>query len=384
MSIVVYMASLLLVLAAMLLRQPRTTPRTPLTVATRVAVFLGATVFFCSAPATLAAVNNLTGIPNFGAPLTYGMISAYSCSLIILLSYWQGGPPAQSRLVVRISVVAYGSLIIAIIALFALSDADTERLTDLDTYYANTPYMQEMIILYLLGHLAGITILGVVCLRWARTIVTGWLRTGLWLIVGGCILDIAGFILPKVIAVVARWLGYNLDILSTSVAPPAASLGALACSIGFALPRLASTATTERHSLANFRALAPLWEAVKYFAIAPKAVPTLWPLRWQRPSSRLYHLEANIRDALLQLTRYLDRNIGEATYEAALANGQSAEQAQTAAEAAMIVDAIHRSSSPNCGPTGPPENFRIGADLVDLATAVNGALIKSSGQVATQ
>ncbi|MGV9687467.1 hypothetical protein ACWDRY_33155, partial [Streptomyces cellulosae] len=31
-----------------------------------------------AAPATLARVNALTGVPNFGAPLTYGMICAYS------------------------------------------------------------------------------------------------------------------------------------------------------------------------------------------------------------------------------------------------------------------------------------------------------------------
>ncbi len=123
--------------------------------------------------------------------------------------------------------------------------------------------MREMIALYLMGHLASTIVLSAVCLKWARDEVTGLLRLGLRLILAGLLLDALGFTLAKVTAVVARWLGYDLDFLSTTVAPPAAALGALIYSAGFVLPRLGSAAAVERQSLATYRALRLLWSAVR-------------------------------------------------------------------------------------------------------------------------
>ncbi|MFD8306959.1 DUF6545 domain-containing protein [Streptomyces sp. NPDC059690] len=369
MSLVVYAAAVLLVVAAMMIRRTRTTPRTPLTVPTRATAFLGAVCFICAAPATLAAVNSATGIPNFGAPLTYSVISAFSCSLIILLIYWRGGPSDRIRRMVRVSIAVYGALIVAIIVLFFLADADTERLRDLDTYYANTPYMREMIVLYLLGHLASTIVLSVVCLKWIRGEVTGLLRVGLRLILAGLLLDVLGFELTKVTAVVARWYGYDLDFLSTTVAPPAASLGALIYSAGFVLPRLVSAAS-EKQSLANYRALLPLWAVLKDVTTTPRTEQRrgLWR---QLPSSRLYLLEAQIHDALLDLTAHFDQRIGEAAHGVALEAGKSREEARIAAEKAMIIDAILRASGRSTGAADPPDEFRLTVDLVELALAVS-------------
>ena len=369
MSLVVYTAALLLVMAAMVIRRSRTAPRTPLTVPTRATAFLGAVCFVCAAPATLAAVNRLTGIPNIGAPLTYSSISAFSCSLIILLIHWRGGPDDQVRRMVRISIAVYGTLIVAIIVLFFLADADTERLRDLDTYYANTPFMREMIVLYLVGHLASTIVLSVVCLKWARDEVTGLLRVGLRLILAGLLLDVLGFELTKVTAVVARWCGYDLDVLSTTVAPPAASLGALIYSAGFVLPRLASAAA-EKQSLADYRALLPLWAAVRDITTTPQAEPRWWHFWWQLPSSRLYLLEAKIRDALLQLTAHFDQRVGEAAYAAAVELGESQEKARTASEKAMIINGILRASGQVDSAADPPDELRITVQLVELAHAV--------------
>ncbi|WEO94236.1 MAB_1171c family putative transporter [Streptomyces sp. FXJ1.172] len=384
MSLVVYMASFLLALAAILLRRPRRTPRSPLSTATRATAFIAAVCFFWSAPVTLAAVNHATGIPNVGAPLTYCSISAFSCSLIILLIHWKGGPKEQIRRMTRMTVAVYGMLVIAIVVLFSLADAHTERLTDLDTYYANTPYMKEMIALYLMGHLASTIILSSVCLKWARDEVTGLLRLGLRLILAGLLLDALGFTLAKVTAVVARWLGYDLDVLSTTVAPPAAALGALIYSTGFVLPRLASAAAAERQSLATYRALRPLWSAVQDVATAPVAAPTWWQLWWQLPSTRLYLLEANIRDALLQLTAHFDQQVGHATYSAAVERGEQTERARVASEKAMIIDGIRRASGRADRPADPPEKFRVTIDLVELANAVRRLLEAAPEQLRTR
>ncbi|MET9500588.1 MAB_1171c family putative transporter [Streptomyces sp. NPDC006622] len=372
MSLVVYLAGAVLLLsAAVLFRRPRSSAPNPLTASTCVAITLGALVFVCSAPVTLAAVNDLTGIPNFGAPLTYGMLSAYSCSLLILLAYWRGGPPERVRRQVLGGVAGYAPLIGTVIVLFALADAPTERLTDLDTYYANTPYMREMIVLYLLGHTAAIVAMAVVCVQWLRE-VTGLLRTGLRLILAGALLDLLGFQLTKYTAVMARWAGHDLDFLSTSVAPPMAALGALLCSAGYVLPRLLPAAVAHGRGLRDHRRLRPLWNRVGFVSVAPKP-PVSW---WRLPEERLHWREVAIHDALLALAPYFDDRVRSRVLAAALREGRGAHEARVAAEAAMVAEAARRAAAREA-PCETPSTHRLhatevsgAAGLVELAQAL--------------
>ncbi|MEW1641934.1 MULTISPECIES: MAB_1171c family putative transporter [unclassified Streptomyces] len=372
MSLIVYLAAAVFGLSCtVLLRRPPSFPRDPLTVTTCVAIVLGALGLVCAAPPTLSAVNGLTGVANFGAPLTYGMISAYSCSLLVLLFQWRGGSPDRIRRLVLRSMAAYGALIVAIVVLFALADPRTERLTDLDTYYANTPYMREMIVLYLLGHSAATLAMCAVCVSWARE-VTGLLRTGLQLILVGTLLDVVGFQLVKYTAVVARWSGHDLDFLSTGVAPPMASLAALTCSMGFVLPRLLPTARAHWRYLDDLRGLGPLWSEIRFASIAPKPPSTLWQL----PRMRLHWREVSIHDALLALAPYFDDRVRERTREAALHAGRSAHEARMVAEAAMVADAARRAAARE-EPFGRPSTYRLYATevsdtggLVELARAL--------------
>lgn len=373
MSLVVYAASGVLVISAILLfSRPRAALRNPLTVSTCAAVVLSAICFFLSAPATLRTVNEATGIANFGAPLTYSMISAYSCSLIILLIQWRGGSPDYRRRMVLRAVATYGSVIIAIIALFSLAQADHERLRDLDTYYANTPFMREMIVLYLLGHGACIVVMCVLCLRWARE-VTGLLRTGLWLILAGCVLDAAGFEATKAVAVIARWAGHNLDFLSTTVAPPVVSVGALVTAAGFVLPRLLPSVVTHWRSLSELRTLTPLWHEVQSVNTAPKPTPSWWHL----PQARLHLLEASIHDALLALAPHFSERVRQESLKTALGDGISPRQAEVIAEAAMLADAARHAAVSEDQPVQTPSTYRLHATeapgasgLVELAQAL--------------
>ncbi|MEU2876157.1 MAB_1171c family putative transporter [Streptomyces sp. NPDC007070] len=372
MSLVVYLAAGLFGLSAVvLLRRPRTAVRAPLTVSTCVAIVLGSLVFVCSAPLTLSAVNRLTGIPNFGAPLTYGMLCAYSCSLLILLIHWRGGPRERVRRMVLRSIAAYVPLIAAIVVLFALGDARTERLTDLDTYYANTPYLREMILLYLLGHSAATVTMCTLCVKWSRE-VTGLLRAGLRLILAGSLLDVFGFQLTKYTAVAARWTGHDLDALSTQVAPPLASLGALLCSAGFVLPRLLPAVVAQLNSLRDHRRLGPLWSRVGFVSTAPKP-PSAW---WQLPRARLHWREVSIHDALLGLAPYFDDRVREQALAAALDAGCGAHEARIAAEAAMLADAARRAAARE-EPPRAASGYRLHATevsgtcgLVELAEAL--------------
>ncbi|MFD5079885.1 MAB_1171c family putative transporter [Streptomyces sp. NPDC058371] len=373
MSLVVYLAAGVFGASAVLLfRSPCTALRNPLTASTCASVALGALCFFCSAPVTLAAVNSLTGIPNFGAPLTYSVISAYSCSLFILLVQWRGGPRAEVRRMTLRGVALYGALIVAIIVLFTLADAPTERLTDLDTYYANTPYMREMIVLYLIGHGVCTVAMCAVCLKWARK-VTGLLRTGLRLILAGLLLDVVGFEIAKSSAVVARWLGHDLDFLSTTVAPPVVSFGALLCAVGFVLPRLLPSAFAHWRSLGDYRRLAPLWSEVRAVAIAPKPSPS-W---WQLPQTRLHWLEVSIHDALLALAPHFDDRVRRTALEAALAQGNGRRRALVVAEAAMLAHAVRHAATGTQTHLAEPSDYRLLATgtpdtsgLVELAQAL--------------
>ncbi|WP_432130497.1 MAB_1171c family putative transporter [Streptomyces tendae] len=373
MSLVVYLAALVFGMTSVLLfRRPRTAMSNPLTLSTCVAIVLGALVFVCAAPATLGTVNELTGVPNFGAPLTYGMLSAYSCAVLVLLINWRGGPrPVVRRAVLR-SMAAYGLLVVAIVVLFLLADADTERLTDLDTYYAGTPFMREMILLYLVGHSAAMLVMCAVCVKWSRE-VDGLLRAGLRLIVLGALLDLMGFQLTKYTAVAARWAGRDLDFLSTTVAPPMASLAALVCSVGFALPRLLPSVLAHWRGLDDYRRLGPLWSLVKPVSTAP-GQPSA---RWQLPRARLQWREVSIHDALLTLAPYFDHRVRERARDTALRAGQSAHEARLAAEAAMLADAARRAAAHE----EPPEatgSYRLHATevpgpsgLVELSQALD-------------
>ncbi|CAL9448637.1 hypothetical protein SUDANB176_02394 [Streptomyces sp. enrichment culture] len=372
MSLVVYLAALVFGMSSvLLLRRPRTAVRNPLTLSTCVAIALGALVFVCAAPTTLAAVNGLTGIPNFGAPLTYGMLSAYSCAVLVLLINWRGGPRERVRRMVLRSIAAYGVLVVAIVVLFVLAEADTERLTDLDTYYANTPFMREMILLYLIGHSAAMLVMCVVCVKWSHE-VTGLLRIGLRLILWGTLLDVLGFQLAKYTAVVARWSGHDLDFLSTTLAPPMASLAAMLCAVGFVLPRLLPPALAQWRGLGDYRRLAPLWSLVKSASTAPRP-PVAW---WQLPQARLQWREVSIHDALLALAPYFDHRVRERVRDTALSAGRSPHEARLAAEAAMLADAARRAAARE----EPPETagtYRLHATevsgtggLVELAQAL--------------
>ncbi|MFE2536877.1 MAB_1171c family putative transporter [Streptomyces sp. NPDC059371] len=383
MSLVVYLAALLLATASILLfRRPRAALRNPLTASTCAVVAIAAICFTCSAPITLSSVNRLTGITNFGAPLTYSLISAYSCSWVILVIQWRGGSPARLRRMTLASIAVYGALIIAIIVLFSLADAHTERLQDLDTYYANTPYMREMIVLYLLGHGICTVVMGVVCLRWMRQ-VTGPLRTGLRLIIVGLLLDLVGFEIAKITAVVARWMGHDLDFLSTTLAPPVVSLGALACSIGFVLPRLLPPTITHWRSLGEYRSLTPLWLEVGHAATTPKPSPS----RWELPHARLQWREVSIHDALLALAPRFRNDVHQVALTRALSEGHPPCEARVIAEAAMLAEAARHADAPEDeAPLAEPGGCRLRTvdanggtrGLLDLAQALQSPVVAAA------
>ncbi|MCE0444646.1 hypothetical protein LT493_02445 [Streptomyces tricolor] len=358
------MASLLLAVAAVMLRRPRRTPALRCPLATRATACIAAVCFFWSAPVTLAAVNHATGIPNVGAPLTYGSISALSCSLIILLIHWRGGPQERIRRMTRMAVAVYGTLIVAIVVLFSLADARTGAahrpghvLREHPVHAGDDrpvphgapgehhrPERRLPEVGARRGHRAAPPRSpadpGRPAARRPR-------------------------IHPRQGHRGRRALAGVRPRLPVHHRRPAGRRARRADLLRRIRP--AASRVRRRRGAAEPGHLPRAAAAVvggEDLAATPVAEPAWWQPWWHLPSNRLYLLEANIRDALLQLTAHFDQRVGHAAYAAAVERGEERERARIAAEKAMIIDGLRRAVGPGrrpCRSTGEvPRHHRSG------------------------
>ncbi|MFJ8214530.1 MAB_1171c family putative transporter [Streptomyces sp. NPDC096033] len=310
-------------------------PRDPLLRAVMAMLLAGVGVFFFTSVPVVAKVNELTGIPNSAAPFDYFWAMACAASGIVLIINWRGGSPERIRRATRWCIAAYGVLCAAIAVLFALAEAPVERLRDLNTYYANTPYMREMIVLYLVGHTAASTVMTSLCWRWLRH-VGGELRAGLALVVTGYALAIC-FGLLKFTALGARWAGADWDVLSTEVARAFTSVAAPLIAIGMVLPILVRRFRGRWRDWTHYRRLEPLSQLVGGLAPAPAAVSV--PLLASVGVRRLQR-ESLIHDGLLTLNPYFDLGLRARALAEAVASGATADHAEAGADAAMVLAAV--------------------------------------------
>ncbi|MER7741117.1 MAB_1171c family putative transporter [Streptomyces sp. NPDC096538] len=320
--------------------------RDPLLRAVGGLLLLACTVFVFVAPTTIARVNRLTGVPNISAPWCYSLLTAFCASCLLLIIAWRNGlsdRSAATRRAMRWVVSLYSGVIVALWVLFFLADASEERLRDLDTYYATTPFMREQILLYLLAHTVAVLITCRLLWNWVQTAgLDAWLRWGLKFLGVGYALNLV-FDAAKLTAVGARWTGNDLDWLSTDLAPPVACLSAILIAVGFILPHAGQYLHERwRVRLAHHR-LRPLYELMR--AANGRSVPFL--LR-TTPELRLIRRETFIRDELLSLARHVDEERRSRTREAARALGFPPERAGALANAVAILEAVEcRRRSPD-------------------------------------
>lgn len=299
-------------------------------------LLLGASTFFFAAPPTIGAVNSITGVPNISGPLVYCILSAFSASCLVLLVNWRGGPPEETRHTSRRLVAGYGVVVVLLVVLFALGSAPEERLRDLDTHYANTPYIREMIVLYLVAHSVAAVGMTALCWRWS-TQVSGWLRGGLSVIVVGSLFNL-GYGVTKFAAVFARWADTDWDGLSSVVAPPLASIGALLSAVGFVLPLVGQRLADHWHAWAAYRRLGTLWHELR--TTTPAGTPTVRISAFSPLELRVTQRESDIHDGLLQLDPYFDRELRDTAREEALAAGAGPREARAVGDAAMVAAAL--------------------------------------------
>ncbi|MEV5987029.1 MAB_1171c family putative transporter [Streptomyces sp. NPDC052051] len=337
---------------------------------------LAGLVFFFAAPPTIARVNDVTGIANVSAPLVYCLLGAFSAACLVLVVNWRGGPPEVTRRLSRRIVTGYGLVIVALITLFALGDAPVERRVDFDTYYARTPYLREMIVLYLLALTVAGVAMNVMCGRWALQ-VRGWLRTGLLIIVTGYLFDLA-YLAAKFTAVIARWSGGDLDGLSTYTAPLLASTGAQISAVGFCLPLACRRVGDRWTTWSTYRRLGPLWRELRpVSAQAGREVRISW---WSPVELQVTQRESDIHDGMLSLYPYFDPGVHARAYDAAVAAGSDPVQARAEADAAMVTAAVRaRAADPEGRAVGPdtgthtPGTHARGRDLVRMSMALRGS-----------
>ncbi|MEU7555760.1 MAB_1171c family putative transporter [Streptomyces sp. NPDC044571] len=306
-------------------------------------LILAGSVFTFAAPPTIGAVNRWTGVSNFSAPLVYCLITAFSAACLVLIVNWRGGPPELTQRISRRWILGYGAVIVGLIILFLLGDAPVERLRDFDTYYAGTPYMRELIALYLLAHNVAAVVMVAMCWRWSLQ-VRGWLRTGLVIIVLGYVFNLS-YDATKMTAVIARWTGHDLDWLSTFAAPPLASAGALISAIGFVVPLVCQRLSDSWQTWTTYRRLGALWQEVQI--AAPSGVPAIRMAWWSPVELRMIQRESDIHDGFLHLGPYFDKRHHDDAYDRALTDGADEETARAVADAAMVAAAVQaRSADP--------------------------------------
>ncbi|MFD9092112.1 MAB_1171c family putative transporter [Streptomyces collinus] len=347
--------------AALLIKLPTIVRlwRDPLLRAVGGLLMLACGVFVFCTPSTIAAVNRLTGVPNISAPWCYSLLTAFCGSCLLLIITWRNGlsdRSAATRRAMRWVVSVYSGVVVALWVLFLLADAPVERLRDLDTYYATTPFMREEILLYLVAHAVACLITSRLIWNWVRTEgLDAWLRWGLKLLGAGYVLNLI-FDASKLVAVVTRWTGRNLDWLSTDLAPPVAALSAILIAVGFILPHAGQYLHDRWRVRLAHRELRPLYLLMR--TAGGEGVPFV--LR-ATPELRLTRRETFIRDVLLPLARHIDTGLGRRSYEAALGLGHPPERARALAAAVSILDAVE---AKNRGPE--PSEATAGPDTTNL------------------
>ncbi|WP_225097025.1 MAB_1171c family putative transporter [Streptomyces sp. CoH27] len=322
----------------------------PILRATALLLGIGAIVFASLPPANLHRLNQFTGIPNFAGVWVYSLLTAYCGACLWLIITWREPPSPVRRRRTRLVWMAYTAIIAGLWTTFLLGDHHVERLRDLDTYYANTPWMREFGMLYLVAHMVSALVAAGMLWAWYKEVEDTWLRRAvIFLQVAyalGFVFDVA-----KIAAIGARWSGRDWDWLSTYVAPPFAMAEALLVATGFIAGQAGPVAEERRRLVRTHRRLRPLWQTM--LTVTAPAAPATG--RVSGAALRLELRRAAINDGLLKLAPHLSAVRRERVRSAAAAAGHPDAEARGIAGAVDILiaaDLLHLPAAEAGPPTG--------------------------------
>lgn len=365
-------------------------PRNPMLWGVCTTLLIAGAAVFCAAPATVAAINRTSGVPNLAALVVYALLVALAASAHVLLAYW-GSPSDRARQAARWWVAAYSLFIGALTVLFVVGETPVERRVDFDTYYATTPYIVEFILLYLLAVTAAMAALVRMCRKWAQVAGRPWLRRGLRLIVVGAV-GALGFSVAKLAAVAARWCGADWDWLSSRLAPGLAMFALVVSAVGYALPVWGQNLTRLRSLVRRYRAyrdLYPLWHALR--TATPAIVPPA-RLPWWDFELRLTRRLAEINDGRLALRSHIDPRAARTAARLGREGGLTGVDLYAVVEAARLKAAMaakgearkfpHAAAAAHEGPVGGTDGIGELAWLVNVSRTYAGSPIVAAAAAA--
>jgi hypothetical protein len=364
---------LLLIVCAMKLPALVRRPHDMLLRAACLLLFVAGCLMIFAAPESIATLNKVSGITNFAAPVVYATTTAFSGASLLLIINWRPAPPEQARRISRVCITAYGLTILAIALLFWAGDAPIPQPTLFDAYYATTPYIREMIVIYLSAQGVALATAGVLCWRWSRQ-VSGSLRAGLRILATAYLL-IVTYDALRLVAVAARWSGHNLDFLVDKVSPPLAAPACLLGALGFALPLVGPRLAETSRIIRQLRQLAPLQRALQHVP-TPGAIRAPLP-QWRTPPALLLTARKTaLYDAIIALAPYCDPAVRDAARRAALERGHDEAHAAVIGDTTMILVARdqQRSAAQDLPQDAPTTSWR-SQDLIPLSRCLSSPLV---------
>ncbi|MGW5676341.1 MAB_1171c family putative transporter [Streptomyces sp. NPDC003860] len=333
--------------------------------ATWLVLLFASAVFVSVTPPNIQNINAFTGVPNIAAPWTYSMINAFCGACLTMLITWREEPSQRRDTRIRRVWITYGGIVAALWATFLMADVPQSRARDLDTFYANTPWMREHIVLYLLGYLISTVVSAWMIWTWISKVREGWLRAGLVSLQLGHACGIV-FVTAKFLAIGARWTGTDWDDLNVLIAPPFAILGGTLVALGFILPVVGPFLQQWPRDQLTYWTLKPLVRAVQQVTPSPATAPVG---RFAPLDLRLLQRQTQILDGLLQLAPHYDRSLYQRAYETALAQEEE-RTARGLAGAVAISSAIE-----SHGKQGEHDHsIEIGSEIIDHMESVSRML----------
>ncbi|MEV6950329.1 DUF6545 domain-containing protein [Streptomyces sp. NPDC051183] len=327
--------------------------RSPMVRTVNFVIFLPCAGFVLSAPPTVTLVNRVTGISNLSALLVHCVLTAYSCACLVLTEHWRGDSRADLRTKQRVRGWILGCCLViaAIVVLFLVGEAPVERPRDFDTYYATTPFIGEMLVLYLLAYVVAAVATAAMCWNWTldisrnkgrgqKTTVDGSLRVGLLVLVIASVANII-FGVFKLTAIAARWAGRDWDVLNDSLAP-FMSVSGMMIGFGFLVP-VFGPRLIERvwQPFRLILALGPLWRLVRHPDTASRNTMLLTTPWYSGPEQVLVYRMTNIHDWMLELCAYCTDEVRGLAHHRAKESGSTEREAVAVGLAAMFKAAAH-------------------------------------------
>jgi hypothetical protein len=363
------------------LRLLRRSPHQAFDWAICVLLFLVAACLFTAAPAVYSLVGRVSGVANLGALLVYAVVHCEGAAAVVLVILWRD-PWEQAWPAVRRWFLGYAIILAIMILFFFLGDTPLPHALDFDTYYARTPFIAGFTVVHLLAHAIACATVAVLCWRWAKVAGRPRLRLGLHAITIGATIGGLGFNVCKLTAVTARWLGRDLDVLSTRVGPGLAAGATIIIAAGFVVPAV------DRHLIRAhawviraraYHTLHPLWRALR--DASPQIVPPI-RLPWWDVELRLTRRLTEISDGRLAMRGYFDPRVVQSVCRLGSRAGLPGSDLDALIEAAQLKAAVRAKAHNAQKPAGragstPARGGADGATELAWLVAVSRAFARS-------